>query len=311
MSLQVAARTIAPIFSLMVLGYLSRMRGVLRAGDERVFSSYLYYFGLPALLTVDISETALTREAVGLMVLNLAPMALVLLALILVHLLLRFERGTLYLLIIVASFGSLGFYGLPFVTFALQSIEAERLATLSVASINAVGFILAVLVLEAYAGGASDAPAHRRVASSLARNPLILSIAVGMGLSAASLKIPVPIVSSLHLIGASTSPVAIFMLGVFLYGRDYRDLYEAAALSLIRLVVLPFVAVAVCLFFGVPALEGTVMVVMYGTPLAVSMIVLSKRYGFREKTVSSVILVSSLAAGVTMNLWLVLLDYIL
>ena len=101
------------------------------------------------------------------------------------------------------------------------------------------------------------------------------------------------------------------MLGVFLYGRDYRGLREAAALSLIRLVVLPSVAVAVCLFFGVPALEGMVMVVMYGTPLAVSTIVLSERYGFREKTVSSVILVSSLAAGVTMNLWLVLLDYIL
>jgi len=307
MSLQVAARTITPIFSLMALGYFSRMRGVLRAGDERVFSSYLYYFGLPALLTVDLSETALTREALGLMALNLAPMALVLLMLMLVHLVFRLERETLYLLVVVASFGSLGFYGLPFVSFALPSIEAERLATLSIASINAVGFILTILVLEAYAGGAS---AYRKVASSLARNPLILSILVGMGLSVAGVSLAVPIASGLHLIGASTSPMAIFMLGVFLYGRDYGSLRYTAAISAIRLVLLPAVAVAVCLFFGVSSLGRTVMVLMYGTPLAVSMIVLSERYGFREKTVSSVILVSSLAAGVTMNLWLMLLEIV-
>jgi malonate transporter len=307
MSLQVAARTITPIFSLMALGYLSRLRGVLRAGDERVFSSYLYYFGLPALLTVDLSETALTREAVGLMALNLAPMALILLVLMLAHLVFRLERETLILLIVVASFGSLGFYGLPFVSFALPSIEAERLATLSVASINSVGFILTVLVLEAYRGGSS---AFREVASSLARNPLILSILAGMGLSAAGVSLPAPIASGLHMIGASTSPVAIFMLGVFLYGRDYGGLREAAAISAMRLVLLPAVAVAVCLLYGVPALGRTVMVLMYGTPLAVSMIVLSERYGFREETVSSVILVSSLAAGVTMNLWLMLLEIV-
>ena len=308
MSMQVAARTITPIFSLMTLGYLSRLRGALREGDERVFSSYLYYFGLPALITVDLAETALTREAVGLMALNLAPMALVLVALTSAHLVFRFEGETFYLLVIVASFGSLGFYGLPFVSFALPSIEAERLATLSVASINSVGFIFTVLVLEAYTGGAS---AHRKVASSLARNPLILSMLAGIGLSAAGVSLPVPIASSLHMIGASTSPVAIFMLGVFLYGRDYGSLRAAAAISAIRLVLLPAVAVAVCQLFGVSELRRTVMVLMYGTPLAVSMIVFSERYGFREKTVSSVILVSSLAAGVTMNLWLMLLEIVL
>jgi hypothetical protein len=308
MSLQVAAKTITPIFSLMALGYLSRLRGVLREGDERVFSSYLYYFGLPALLAVDLSETALTREALGLMALNLAPMALVLLALMSVHLVLGLEREKLILLVVAASFGSLGFYGLPFVTFAMPSIEAERLATLSVASINSVGFILTVLVLEAYTDSGS---AHRKVASSLARNPLILSILAGMGLSVMGVSLPAPIASSLHMIGASTSPVAIFMLGVFLFGRDYGSLREAAAISAIRLVLLPAVAVAVCQLYGVSELGRTVMVLMYGTPLAVSMIVLSERYGFREEPVSSVILVSSLAAGVTMNLWLMLLEIVL
>jgi hypothetical protein len=41
------------------------------------------------------------------------------------------------------------------------------------------------------------------------------------------------------------------------------------------------------------------------------MIVPSERNGFRKKTLSSVILVSSLATGVAMNLWLMLPEHIL
>jgi len=49
---------------------------------------------------------------------------------------------------------------------------------------------------------------------------------------------------------------------------------------------------------------------MYSTPLAVSMIVLSERYGFHEETISSTILVTSLIAGLYMNIWIALLEFL-
>jgi len=46
---------------------------------------------------------------------------------------------------------------------------------------------------------------------------------------------------------------------------------------------------------------------MHGVPLAVSMIVLSERYGFYEEIISSLILMESLGAGFYLNLWLLIL----
>jgi len=47
---------------------------------------------------------------------------------------------------------------------------------------------------------------------------------------------------------------------------------------------------------------------MLSMPLAISMIVLSERYDFHQDTIASLILVSSLSAGVYLNLWLMILQ---
>ena len=44
----------------------------------------------------------------------------------------------------------------------------------------------------------------------------------------------------LHMLGKTTATVAIFMLGVFLYGRKYKNMFKAFRLSLLRIVFLSF-----------------------------------------------------------------------
>ncbi len=46
---------------------------------------------------------------------------------------------------------------------------------------------------------------------------------------------------------------------------------------------------------------------MHGMPVAISMKVLSERYDFYKETIASLILISSLGAGLYLNLWLLLL----
>lgn len=44
-----AINAIMPLLILISLGFLSRRFGILKAGDERVLSAYVYYFALPSL----------------------------------------------------------------------------------------------------------------------------------------------------------------------------------------------------------------------------------------------------------------------
>jgi predicted permease len=97
------------------------------------------------------------------------------------------------------------------------------------------------------------------------------------------------------------------MLGVFLYGRKYTNIGEAFKLSLLRMIYLPIITFLTTIFFGVTGIESSVLILMHGTPVAISMIVLSERYNFYKETIASLILISTLSATVYLNLWLLLL----
>ncbi|MGW8273087.1 MAG: AEC family transporter, partial [Thermodesulfovibrionales bacterium] len=224
------------------------------------------------------------------------------------YVIIGFRRNTLFLLIQSTVFGSLAFFGIPFISFAFPSREAESLAILSVASISPVSVAISVVVLEFYRlpdFTLWEGVVH--VCRRLSRNPLILSIFVGTLLSVTGIGIPVPVSSSLHMLGSTTSTVAIFMLGVFFFGRTYGSFPVAIGLSLLRMVLLPAIALLTAWAFGVTGPERAVMVLMHSMPIAISMIILSERYEFFQDIIASLVLFSSLAAILYLNIWLFLL----
>lgn len=306
----VVIRTTIPIVLLMGMGFLSRKMGFLKSGDERVLSAYVYYFALPALFFVNMVETNFTEETLRFMVAGIIPVFVVLTIYILVYFILRFSKNTFYLLVLSTVFGSLAFFGIPFITFAFPTMQGEHLATLSAASIAVVGVPISITVLELYK---LEKPTIwkelKHVAKRLSKNPLILSILSGILLSLIGIEIPSPISTSLHMLGRTTSTVPMFMLGVFLYGRKYPNIVTAFELSLLRIIFLPMIALFATMLLNLPDVERAVLVLMHGMPVAISMIILSERYDFYKETIASLILVSSLGAGLYLNLWLLLLGY--
>lgn len=308
MDINIVVRTIIPIILLIGLGFFSRRMGVLKSGDERVLSAYVYYFALPALFFINMVETDFVEETLRFMFAGIIPILGVLTIYTLLYLIFGFSRNTLYLLILSTVFGSLAFFGIPFITFAFPTEQGEHLATLSAATISIVSVPTSITVLELYKLEKSTIwKGLGHVGKRLSKNPLILSILSGVLLSLIGIEIPSPISTSLHMLGGTTSAVAIFMLGVFFYGRKYTNVVEAFELSLLRIVFLPIVALLTTMLFDLPGVERSVLVLMHGMPVALSMMVLSERYDFYKETIASLILVSSLGAGVYLNLWLLLL----
>lgn len=303
-------RTIIPILLLIGTGLFSRKLGILKSGDERVLSAYVYYFALPALFFVNMTETNFTEETFRFIFAGIIPVFVVLVIYIFLYSTFRFSKNTLYLLILSTVFGSLAFFGIPFIMFAFPTEQGEHLATLSAASIAIVSVTISITVLELYKLEKSTIwNGLKRVLKRLSKNPLIISIFSGILLSLIGIEVPSPISSVLHMLGGTTSTVAIFMLGVFLYGRKYTNLVTAFRLSLLRIVFLPIVALLTTMLFNLHDVERSTLILMHGMPVAISMIILSERYDFYKETIASLILISSLGAGLYLNLWLLLLGY--
>ena len=298
-----------PILFLVGVGYLARALNLLKAGDERALNGYIYWLALPALFLFDLAQASLTLETLRFMGIGVLP---VLAAGGMVLAFRPIPRDLRYLLAVTTVFGSLAFFGIPFVEFALGPGEPVRLASLAVAGIAPFTVALALVLLEVHqAKGMPLWRAMGRTLGRLTRNPLILSIVFGVGLSLARVSVPAFLAAPLAMLGRTTAPVALVTLGVFLYGRDYRSLFPALTLSLGRLLILPGLTVLAVWLAQLSPLEGAVLVIMNGTPIAVNTIVLSDRYGFHQDKIAPLILVSSLGSLLTLNLWLLVVRWAL
>jgi len=304
----VIIRTTTPIVILAVLGLLSRKWRILKDGDERVLSAYLFYFALPALLFINTAELNLTIETFRLFVSAIIPIFIVLAVYIVTYKIFNMARDTFFLLILSTVFGSLVFFGIPFIMFAFPTKEGESLAVLTAISISVVSIFIVMTVLELHKSGNSRAyAALKSSVKGLLKNPLIVSIVLGFTTNLLGLQIPHPFSKSLHLLGRTTSTIAIFMLGVFLYGRAYKNMWKALKLSLLRIALLPAIAYLVTGLFPLSSTERVIIILMHSMPLAVSIIVLSDRYDFHKETLASLILISSAGSIVYLNLWLLIL----
>jgi predicted permease len=313
MSNYVLVRSIVPILLLIGAGILSRRMNLLRTGDERVLSAYVYYFALPALLFINMTETRFTVDTLVLMFVNMIPIFIVLSIYVFLYLICRFSKTTLFLLIVSTVFGSLAFFGIPFISFTFPGElfpEREHLVTLAIASISPISVSISMVILElSKIKDMTIRTGLHQVFKRLAKNPLLLSIILGILFSIFRLEIPSPISDFLHMLGRTTSTIAIFMLGVFFYGRKYSNIVEAVKIGLLRIVFLPIIALLIAHVFQLTDLERAILVLMHSMPTAISMMILSERYNFYEETIASLILISSLGAGIYLNVWLLLLGY--
>lgn len=284
----------------------------MKQGDERALSSYVYFFALPSLFFINLAETQFDRIVAKFVGAGIIPVVVVFLVLTLLFIIVGFSKETYFLLVIGSVFGSHAFFGIPFVMFAFPTAEGERLATLSSGTISIVSVVISIFVLELHRLSHGKKPtvfeAVHHVALRLAKNPLIISIVLGAFFSFLKIPIPFAIRKPLHMLGGTTATVAIFMLGVFFYGRQYKHLLGAFGISLLRMIVLPLMAVATVNILGIGSLESSVVVLMSAMPMAISMIVLSERYQFHQELIASVILTSSILAGFYLNGWLALLS---
>jgi predicted permease len=300
--------TAVPILFLMGTGFLSRKVGILKQGDERVLSAYVYFFALPALFFVDLAETSFVSETLSFIFAGVTPIFVVAALYVLLYAIFRFSKNTLYLVTLSTVFGSLAFFGIPFITFAFPSAESEHLATLAAATIGIAAIAVSITTLEFYR--LEESPkieGLKQVAKGLSRNPLIISILLGILVSVIGVEVPSPVAAFLHMLGGTTSAVAIFMLGAFLYGKEYVNLKKAFGLSLLRIVFLPILSLAILTLFNLSSMEHSVLVLMHGMPVAVSLSVLSQRYNFYKETIASLTLISSVGAIIYLNIWLILL----
>jgi len=201
-----------------------------------------------------------------------------------------------------AVIGNVGFLGIPMLVMLLG--EAAIAPVMMVLAVDLIVFgSLIVILITGSRDGRMSAGVLRTVGLGLLKNPMIVSITLGLLWSGLKLPIPAPMNDFLSILGGAATPGALFAIGASLASKSAERLSVAGYLSFCKLVLHPaVVALSALWLFQVEPYAAAVMIAAAALPVAGNVYILAQHYGVAPQRVSASILISTVAAVVTVSL---------
>ncbi|MBV8393935.1 MAG: AEC family transporter [Alphaproteobacteria bacterium] len=309
--MQAILNVAGPIFAVILAGYLSGRFGLLGREATAALTAFVSYFALPMLFFGTLYRTPVMSvlDPALLVGFGLVVLATFGLGMLSTRLASRGERGLAAMSLqgIAASWGNVGYMGVPICIAAFGDAGLPP-AMLSVIVTSVISMVLGVMLIELeVAEGDGPVDSFLRAAWNVVRNPLPLSIALGLVVSAFGIEMPVPVAKFIDLLGAAASPCALFAIGLFLSDKSIRaGLVEAGLVSIIKLLLQPLLAAVVLPFFvDLQSVPGKVALVMASLPSAANAFVLAKQFDVAVEQNTASVLLSTAFSVLTVSAVLV------
>jgi len=284
---------------LIALGVGSRYLRIIKKDDTRVLTSFVYYFALPALLLVKISQINLLQLRPWLMIGSFAPILFISLLLLLFFLLRLISKDNFILLALSVVFGSNAFFGLAFFEY-FQTGKYFDYAIVTAFLLGALGIVLSLLLFEFTRNRVS----LTKICKDLLKNPLLIAIALGLVMSWIGFRDSF-LHEALGYLGLAAPGIAIFSLGIFLYDHfSLKTIKKSLPLALFRIIILP---AALLLIFSLSGFRGNFdleqfLLLQTGMPAAVSLAIFAKRFDYRLEEITGMVTLTSLLSFVALGL---------
>jgi predicted permease len=298
--------SLAPVFAMIVAGYGLRRRAIV---DERFWPAaehLTFYLFFPALLLTNTARAEFGGTALGAMAAATAlGIGIVSLATIPVRRALRLN-GPAFSSVVQAAIR-------PNVYVAIATAAAVAgppgLAAVSLCVAIAVPLVnlISIAALVRHAAPASAAVGVGPVALSVLRNPLIAACLLGLAMNALGLPLPAVLGPFLELLSRAALPLGLLAVGAGLDLAAVRYAGPAVlAAAALKLAVLPLVTLALLHALAVDGTARTVAVLFAGLPVSASAYVMARQMGGDAPLLAATITLTTLAAALTLPLWLAL-----
>jgi len=292
-----------PFFLIIGLGYGAGRTGFFPEAATAWLTRFIFYFALSAMLFRFSANLTLAEVFDGVFVLAyLSATAAVYAIATLVALIRRISLPEMAIEAQCAVIGNVGFLGVPLLAMLMG--EAAVGPVMLVLAVDLIVFgSLVVILITGTRDGRMSLGIFRSVAVGLLKNPMIVSIVLGLAWSGLRFPIPDPMNDFLRILGGAATPGALFAIGASLASKSAERPIVAGWLSLCKLVLHPSaVAIAVLVLFPVDPYAGAVMIAAASLPVAGNVFILAQHYGVAPRRVSSSILISTVGAIVTVSL---------
>ena len=305
---------LAPIFSVMVLGYVA---GRFHRIDNRHvagLNSLVMEFSLPAALFMATASTPrgeMIEQGPFLAILCVAMLIPYLLWFYCRNRILRLPRGEAAVEALSVSLPNYAAVGLPLLVAILGPKEAVHVAVaIAAGSILPSPITLVLLELSAANRQASAESTGARLWRVLRRalgKPIVLAPIAGLILSISGLEPGDVVRASFRLIGQTAGGVALFLTGLILSAQPFRLDRKVVVATTVANVIQPLFVAAIVYVFAVPLNIARPAILLAALPSGFFGILFGVNYEVVSAEAGSIVIASTAASVVTLAIAIVVL----
>ena len=207
-----------------------------------------------------------------------------------------------------AVIGNVGFLAVPMLITLMGTSAIGPLMLILTVDLILFGS-LAVILITGNKKNYSTVGVLKNIGIGLLKNPMIVSITLGIIWSMLRIPISKPMNDFLEILGAAAIPGALFVIGASLTTKSAESLQAAGWLSFCKLILHP---IAVAFFalnvFTIDPFAAGVMITTAAMPVAGNVYMLAQHYGIAPQRVSAAILTSTIFSIFTLT---IILEYVL
>ena len=309
------------VLAMMLLGSLVQKLRLLPPNTDMVLNQYVYYVAFPAIMLIALAQTPIDEILQwGFIAGYSLAMLITYLLVILVSYITNKGRADLAALrALNSTFGNTAFIGIPLLSMLFPGEQTALTAAAIASLLSVIVFALVLVVIELYQEKSSGKQEYKQsplviVALSLIKNPVVIGSAIGVLLSALKFELFEPISIMLRQIGMTSSPCALFAIGMVLakasgsqesYNEKSSVLNQIAELSWInvaKLFIQPALAYILLSAFGIEGDYFVMGVLLASLPTAASVYLLAERYQIKVMISAQAIMLGTVLSIVTLPL---------
>lgn len=297
---------VAPVFALLIIGFLLAQFGLLDVKVEEGLSRYVFALAIPALLCRTTLSAHMPNQQPW--TYWLAYFMAVLVVWIIITSLARaaFKKSKEESVIFAfsAAQSNTAMVGIPLITEAVGPSSATPLALLLSVHLPILT-VMGTLLLE-NSGDLGLRKAGRNLLRMLTTHPILIGIYLGLIGNMLDLQNVQFLSGVINYIAASATPCSLIAMGIALrHHSPAGEVVPASIISFLKLIIHPLlVYIFTKHVFSMPVAWSSVSVLFAACPSGVNAYLFASKIGAGKRVASASISISTLAAIVTMSAWI-------
>ncbi len=302
-----ALKTVLPLFLVIIAGLVFSRTKAASTSWIDILNKYALWIGFPALVIASLMHLEINGQSYSrLIITNSVYIVICMLLAFPVASVFKLTNRTKRSLFLILSFGNVAYLGIP----VLNNAFGETI--LPVAAIISAVYVfwlltLGIILIEI---NGEEKFESKKLLFSLLKNPLLISVFVGLIIVYFNIKLPEIAEKTILLFSNSVTAVVLFSLGIFLglhkTGKP-KEWLTALTFSLLTILVLPFIFYFAIKNTGMETLQFKASILDSAMPLGLTPYALSVQYNLEVKLVSKIVVLATMLAIFVIPFWMVVL----